>query len=109
MVKYIMVEWPEIQNYMDHPGWGECILCQSIEGHECPDSAYMVPEDIYDEVHNSVYFSKTGKPELGDRVIISGEGLDYMIRTYDEELIQEMKADPTLQIYAFHRVNDKLD
>jgi hypothetical protein len=42
-----MVTWPEIQEYMNNPRWNECILCQNIEGHECPDSAYMIPEDIY--------------------------------------------------------------
>lgn len=29
---------------------GECIFCQEITGHPCPDSAYMVPEDLYNEV-----------------------------------------------------------
>lgn len=50
MKKYILVGWPEIQEFMSHPRWSECIFCMEIEGHECPDGAYMVPEDIYKEV-----------------------------------------------------------
>lgn len=50
MEKYILVGWPEIQEFMDHPRWSECIFCMEIEGHPCPDSAYIVPEDIYKEV-----------------------------------------------------------
>lgn len=49
--KYILVSWPEIQDFMEHPRWSECLFCSSIEGHECPDSSYMVPEDLYDEVY----------------------------------------------------------
>lgn len=47
-----MVSWPEIQDYMEHPRWNECIFCTEIEGHPCPDSTYMIPEDLYDEVNN---------------------------------------------------------
>lgn len=50
MEKYILVEWPEIQEFMDHLRWSECIFCMEIEGHPFPDSAYMIPEDIYKEV-----------------------------------------------------------
>lgn len=49
MEKYILVGLPEIQEFMDHPRWSECIFCMEIEGYSCPDSAYMVPEDIYKE------------------------------------------------------------
>lgn len=49
--KYILVSFPEIQDFMTHPRWDECILCSSIEGHECPDSTYAVPEDLYNEIY----------------------------------------------------------
>lgn len=52
MEKYILVGWPEIQEYMLHPRWGECIFCCEIEGHPCPDSTYAVPESLYKEVNN---------------------------------------------------------
>lgn len=50
--RYILVEWPEIQTFMDHPRWSECIFCTEIEGHPCPDNSYMVPESLYEEVNN---------------------------------------------------------
>lgn len=52
--KYILVEWPEVQEFMNHPRWSECIFCQEIEGHPCPDVAYMVPESLYNEVYETV-------------------------------------------------------
>lgn len=48
--KYILVGWPEIQDFMEHPRFNECIFCTDIEGRPCPDSSYMVPEDLYYEV-----------------------------------------------------------
>ena len=50
--RYILVGWPEIQDFMNHPRWSECIFCMEIEGHPCPDNAYMVPESLYEEVNN---------------------------------------------------------
>ena len=49
--RYILVEWPEIQNFMSHPRWSECI---EIAGHPCPDNSYMVPESLYEEVNNGM-------------------------------------------------------
>lgn len=50
--RYILVGWPEIQDFMEHPRWSECIFCIEVEGHPCPDNAYMVPESLYEEVNN---------------------------------------------------------
>lgn len=50
--RYILAGWPEIQDFMEHPRWSECIFCMEIEGHPCPDNAYMVPESLYEEVNN---------------------------------------------------------
>lgn len=50
MEKYILVEFPEVQKFMDHPRWKECIFCEEIKGHPCPDCAYMIPESLYKEV-----------------------------------------------------------
>lgn len=51
MEKYILIGWPEIQDYMEHPRWSECIFCCEIEGHPCPDSTYAVPESLYNEIN----------------------------------------------------------
>lgn len=48
--KYILVDWPEIQMFMEHPRWSECIFCTEIPGHPCGDSTYAVPESLYKEV-----------------------------------------------------------
>lgn len=50
--KYILIGWPEIQDFMDHPRWEECVFCQEIEGHPCESSTYVIPEDLYNEVYN---------------------------------------------------------
>ena len=50
MNKYILVGWPEIQNFMDSEHWGECFLCLDVGGQQCDDSIYAVPENVYKEV-----------------------------------------------------------
>ena len=52
--RYFLVEWPEIQEYMNHPRWSECIFCMEIKEHPCPDNSYMVPESLYEEVNNGM-------------------------------------------------------
>lgn len=52
MRKYIIVGWPEIQDFMEHSRWDECIFCDSTLDHEVGDSTYAVPEDLYNEVYN---------------------------------------------------------
>lgn len=52
MEKYILVGWPEIQEFMEHPRWSECVFCTEIPGHPCPDSTYAVHESLYEEVTN---------------------------------------------------------
>lgn len=37
---------------MEHERWEECIFCQEIEGHPCPDSTYAVPVNLYEEIYN---------------------------------------------------------
>ena len=51
MNRYILVEWPESQNFMDNE---ECILSES--------ASYFVPEDIYYNINGFIHpFSKTVK------------------------------------------------
>ena len=50
MKKYILVSFPEIQDFMEHPRWSECVFCIEIDGHPCEDSTFAVPEDLYNEV-----------------------------------------------------------
>lgn len=50
--RYILVGWPNIQDFMIHPRWNECVFCNSIPGHEVGDVTYAIPEDLYNEVYN---------------------------------------------------------
>ena len=44
MTKYIAVEWPEYQIFMEHPQFRE-------ECYFCPDAnLYFIPENLYNEV-----------------------------------------------------------
>lgn len=52
MTKYVLVQWPESQDLMEHPRFSECLFVQDIEGHEeVGSSAYMCPEDLYEEIY----------------------------------------------------------
>lgn len=50
MEKYVLVGWPEIQEFMEHERWEECVFCLERGGHPCKDSTYAVPENLYEEV-----------------------------------------------------------
>lgn len=51
MKKYVLVSFPRIQDFMEHPRWNECVFCQEIEGHPCERSTFAIPEDLYNEVY----------------------------------------------------------
>lgn len=46
---YELIEWPEIQDYMDHPRWNECFNAQSVNESDSR-SYWFVPDDIVEEV-----------------------------------------------------------
>lgn len=51
MEKYILVCWPEIQFFMEHERFHECLFVNNIDGHdEVPDSSYMVPESLFNSM-----------------------------------------------------------
>ncbi len=53
MKKYVLVPWPDSQILMDNPRFHECLFVDYLEGHDDPgSSAYMCPEDLYNEVYN---------------------------------------------------------
>ena len=54
MKKYVLVEWPESQELMEHERFNECLIVQDIEDHiEVGGSAYMCPEDLYEKIFNT--------------------------------------------------------
>lgn len=60
MSKYIRVEWPEIQKFMDISGWNQCYygFSEDQEFDEDKPSCYFVPEDLYNKVMNKLEFPK---------------------------------------------------
>lgn len=57
-MKYVLVFWPEIQNFMEHERWNECLLCIGLEENPCPDSTYVVPEDLFNEIYKESKITK---------------------------------------------------
>ena len=54
-MKYILVEWPESQYLMENERFHECLFVTDIEGHdEVGPSAYMCPEDLFEEIFDGV-------------------------------------------------------
>lgn len=50
-MNYKLVSFPEIQAYMDHERWDECMLCISTDDEDTLSNDYVVPEDLYNEVN----------------------------------------------------------
>ena len=50
-MNYKLVSFPEIQAYMDHERWDECMLCISTDAEDTLSNDYVVPEDLYNEVN----------------------------------------------------------
>lgn len=50
-MNYKLVSFPEIQAYMDHERWDECMLCISTDAEDISSNDYVVPEDLYNEVN----------------------------------------------------------
>lgn len=82
--KYVLVYWPEIQNYMDHPRYKECYMCESLDEDSDEVSTYMVPEDLYEEVEFNSYpeveyyqgmpfYTKRREYSKGDLVLFENE------------------------------------
>lgn len=86
MTKYISVEWPEYQYFMDSPRFKD-------DCYYCPDAnLYFIPEDLYDEVTYKLQFPKKYEnTNLGTivcyetRAVINGEDTYW----YDETLIKK--------------------
>ena len=50
---YVKVDFPDIQEFQEHPRWNECIPASTIcdgDGVDVPSCTYFVPVDLYNEV-----------------------------------------------------------
>lgn len=57
--RYVLVTWPEIQDYMDNPRYkSECFSGQSMDENNT-EGVWFVPEDLYEEVEvNKLYLAE---------------------------------------------------
>lgn len=94
MTKYVKVDWPKSQTFVEHSRWNECLLVivvdDSIPDMDIP--SVMVPEDLYDEVMYKLQFPKKYEnTNLGTvvcyetRAIVNGEDIYW----YDENMIKK--------------------
>ena len=97
-MKYILVSFPEIQDFMDHKRWSECIFCTEIEGHPCPDSTYAVPEDLYEEVTLSLMYPATIETNLG-RMVVNADSIHLNDKVYNRD-IHDLKKGSEVIMYS---------
>ena len=60
---YVKVDFPDIQEFQEHPRWNECIPASTIcngDGVDIPSCTYFIPVDLYDEVMK-VHVPSTGE------------------------------------------------
>ncbi len=89
--KYILVEWPEIQDFMGHTRYNECYSGNPIDESNTM-GVWFVPEDLYEEVAYKLQFPKKYEStNLGTvvcyetRAIVNGEDIYW----YDENMIKK--------------------
>lgn len=95
-MKYELVTFPEIQQFMTHPRWDECIF---VNDEKLPDSSYMVPEDLYNEV--GIEYSAT----------VTGEvvgNLTYEVK-FNLEDLRECKDIHDVRDIIFEKAYDLVD
>ena len=59
---YVKVDFPDIQEFQEHPRFDECIPASTIcngDGVDVPSCTYFVPVGLYDEVMKE-YSPSTG-------------------------------------------------
>ena len=50
MELYVIVVWPDIQNFMGHKDWNKCRMLHPNETNLCE---YIVPLELYKEVYGN--------------------------------------------------------
>lgn len=59
---YVKIDFPDIQEFQEHPRFDECIPASTIcngDGVDVPSCTYFVPVDLYNEVIRE-HFPSTG-------------------------------------------------
>ena len=47
---YVKVDFPDIQEFQEHPRWNECIYADLALNPDVPSGTCFVPIDLYNEV-----------------------------------------------------------
>lgn len=109
-MNYKLVSFPEIQAYMDHERWDECMLCISTDAEDTSSSDYAVPEDLYNEVNgikNKQYIliaSEGSYDDIGYRLILSSRDKELL-----EEKLKELNSQQNLDKIFIEKWRDQYD
>lgn len=95
MEKYILVSYPEVEKFMEHSGWNECVACVSTDGHPCPDGTWAVPESMY----RSMYEHPEDGPDIVEIVSSLGMNCVHISEEY-EAIIVGYNIDYDGDVYA---------
>lgn len=74
--KYLLVEWPESQYFIGHE---KCYLCEEL------DSAYFVPEEIFNETCNITATSEYVQDKIFDLIDIIRQSVSKLLMDTSEE------------------------
>ena len=99
--KYILIGWPEIQDFMRDPEFDKCVLCTEISGYPCSDSTYAVPESLYYRVKDTANIISKNQEKLSN--ILAAKIDEY---TNEIKSLQEQR-DKTKRSYKETIFNNK--
>lgn len=74
--KYLLVEWPESQYFIGHE---KCYLCEEL------DSAYFVPEEVFNETCNITATSEYVQDKMFDLIEIVRQTISKLLMDTSEE------------------------
>lgn len=87
MNNYILVEWPEIQDFMEHSRYGECYSANSVDESEAT-GVWFVPKDLYEEIKIDKLYPIETDISLGHLKITSNyielNGIKYIRDIYSK-------------------------
>lgn len=90
--KYILIGWPEIQDFMEDPEFSKCVFCTEISGHPCPDSTYAVPESLYYKVKDTVDIVSKNQEKLSNTLAAKIDEYTSNIKSLQEQLDKASKC-----------------
>lgn len=68
---YVKVDFPDIQEFQEHPRWNECVYADLALNPNIPCGTCFVPIDLYNEVIEK-HYSSTGY-QYGTVTVVIGD------------------------------------